>query len=292
MFTTKKLFLLLIVPAVLCSCGNDSVSNTESAGGVEEDPLAVRRIAARVADRLPRVHLNRNPFDDAIATNALALFVDSLDFDRSYFLASDIEEFKQQAALLDDQVREGDTSFAKEVFARFKQRLTNRVDYVNHLLDQGFDLSIDETYRWKRDNASWPANEAEWDELWRKKIKNEYVARVAMLELPEQETPQNGDAIEKTDSTSTNELTEAGDESEEEVLSPEEFVRERYEQYQQVIEANYDEENILQRYLSAFTQSYDPHSDYLSPRGVEDFDIHMSLSLVGIGAMLKSEDGA
>jgi carboxyl-terminal processing protease len=104
-----------------------------------------------------------------------------------------------------------------------------------------------------------------------------------MREVPETEK-------EVKDGQTTNTVSDA--ESDEEVLSPEEFIRERYKQYQQVIETNYDDENILQRYLSAFTQSYDPHSDYLSPRGVEDFDIHMSLSLVGIGAMLKTDDGA
>ena len=293
MFTKKRLFLLLIVPAILCSCGNESATNSEAAAvEVEKKPLPIRRIAKRVADRLPRVHLNRNAFDDTIATNALALFIDSLDFDHTYFLASDIEEFRQQATLLDDQLREGDTTFANMVFDRFKERLTNRVAYVDELLDKGFDLTIDETYQWKREKEPWPADEAEWDELWRKKVKNEYVGRVAMNEIPQPEEELVESTTNTLDRSTTNETVQADSEMDEEILSPKEFVRERYKQYQQVIETNYDEENILQRYLSAFTQSYDPHSDYLSPRGVEDFDIQMSLSLVGIGAMLRSEDGA
>jgi carboxyl-terminal processing protease len=298
----KKYFYLLFIPVLLCSCGNESAPQPGSSSSeVEKEPLPVRRIAARVADRLPRIHLNRKEFGDAIATNALALFIDSLDFDHSYFLASDIAEFQQQATLLDDQVAEGDISFAKMVFERFEQRLTNRVAYVNHLLDKGFDLTIDESYRWKRDKEPWAANEEEWNELWRKKIKNEYVGRVAMLEVPEPEEPAEYTMEIDEDELAykfeepvqtTNEVADIADEVDEEILSPEEFVRERYEQFQKVIETNYDEEMILQRYLNAFTQSYDPHSDYLSPRSVEDFDIHMSLSLVGIGAMLKSEDGA
>jgi carboxyl-terminal processing protease len=292
MFMIKKCLYLLLVPLVLCSCDNESVLIAEPiAPEVEKKPLPIARIAARVADRLPRVHLSRNHFDDAVATNALALFIDSLDFDRSYFLASDIAEFQYQATLLDDQVREGDTTFAGVVFQRFKERLIDRVAYVSQLLDQGFDLTIEETYHWKRDKEPWVADEAEWNELWRKKIKNEYVGRIAMLEVPQPEEEAKDKLTEETESQSTNELAEVAVEAEEEVLSPEEFIRERYEQYQKVIETNYDEENILQRYLSAFTQSYDPHSDYLSPRGVEDFDIHMSLSLVGIGAMLQSDDG-
>jgi len=289
MLITKKILLLLIAPIALCSCDKEVINGSESAAAVvKKTPLPIKRIAARVADRLPHIHLSRAAFDDSIATNALALFIDSIDFDRSYFLASDIEEFEQQATLLDDQIRAGDTSFANVVFQRFKERLIDRVAYANQLIDNGFDLTLEETYRWKRDKEPWVADEAEWNELWRRKIKNEYVGRVAMLEA----TPPEEELLEEVDNQTTNELAEATDEVEEEVLSPEEFIRERYEQYQNVIETNYDEENILQRYLSAFTHSYDPHSDYLSPRGVEDFDIHMSLSLVGIGAMLQSEDGA
>jgi len=240
-------------------------------------PFPIKRVATRVADRLPHIHLNRDKFDDEIATTALMLFIDSLDYDHSYFLALDIGEFQQQATLLDDQVREGDADFAQLVFERFKERVNNRTAYLNMLLDDGFDLEIEESYRWKRDKEPWAGTEEEWNELWRKKIKNEYVARVAALETKPEEDDE---------AVSTNEVEEA------EILSPVEFVRERYKQHRIHIEDNFDKETVLQRYLSAFARSYDPHTDYLSPRGVEDFDIQMSLSLVGIGAMLRPEDGA
>lgn len=280
MYNFKKHFILLLAPALLCSCAEETGPEQKTNSTAEvKTPLPVKRIAARVADKLPHTHLNRMPFDDSVATSALMLFIDSFDFDHSYFMNSDIEEFRQSATQLDDQVRAGDVSFSKTIVDRFKDRVTNRVAFVNQLLDEGFDLTIDESYIWKRDKAPWPENEAEWDELWRKKIKNEYVGRVAMKELPE---------------TDDNKDTDKEDEElvEDENLTPDEFIRERYKQFQLMVQNNFDEEAVLERYLSAFTQSYDPHSAYLSPRGVEDFDIHMSLSLVGIGAMLRSEDGA
>lgn len=261
---------------MLCSCEDEqSVSMNTASSPQEKRSLPAERIASRVADKLPHSHLTRKAFDDSIATNALMLFVESFDFDHSYFLASDIDEFKQNATQLDDQVRDGDTSFAQLIFDRFKERVINRTDYVNNLLDQGFDLTIDETYRWKREDEPWPADDAAWDELWRKKIKNEYVGRVAMSELPEDDEA----------------LSDDEDVDAEDILTPEEFVRDRYKQYRLLVENNFDDVVLLERYLSAFAQSYDPHSAYMSPRGVEDFDIHMSLSLVGIGAMLQTEDG-
>jgi carboxyl-terminal processing protease len=279
----KHPIYLLLFAVILAGCGKPDAPAASSLPAVPpappQDTLPVGRIAERVADRLPRIHLNREDFNDTVSKHALLLFIDSLDYDRSFFLASDIDEFQLQAAQLDDQVIAGDTSFAQTVFDRFKERVTNRVAYANQLLDKGFDLDQEETYRWKRDTAPWPADEAEWDDLWRKKVKNDYVSRIAAMKAGvDEKTPESTNTVAATNVVK--------------VLEPVDFVRERYKQYQLMIESNLDGEALLQRYLSAFTHSYDPHSDYLSPRGVEDFDISMSLSLVGIGATLRSEDGS
>ncbi|HNX52564.1 MAG TPA: carboxy terminal-processing peptidase [Pontiellaceae bacterium] len=272
----KHPLYLLLLAAVLAGCGKPEVP-ANAANALAQDPIPSERIAARIADRLPHIHLNRNAFDDSIATNALALYIDSLDYDHTFFLASDIAEFQKQATNLDNQVVAGDTSYAQVIFDRFKERVTNRVAYVNQLLNQPMDLDQAEKYRWKRDTAPWPENETEWNDLWRKKVKNDYVSRIAAIEAGKNDPKPEG--------------TNTVDEARIEALTPVEFVRERYKQYQLLIDNNFDKETVLQRYLSAFTRSYDPHSEYLSPRGVEDFDINMSLSLVGIGAMLRTEDG-
>ena len=272
---------LLLLAAALAGCGKPAAPTVATAvsNAPPPDTLPVERIAARVADRLPHVHLNRDDFNNAIATNALMLFIDSLDYDHSFFLASDIAEFQLQATNLADQVKSGKVDFSQTVFSRFKERVTNRVAYVNQLLDKGVDLNQTETYHWKRDTAPWPADKAEWNDLWRKKVKNDLVSRVAAIDA--------GADDEKSKTTNAATGVKAA-----KVLTPVDSVRERYKQYQLLIDNNFDREFILERYLSAFTHSYDPHSDYLSPRGVEDFDINMSLSLVGIGATLRSEDGA
>ena len=277
----KYPFCLLLLTAALAGCGQpDAPAAAVVAFAPVESTLPSGRIASRMADRLPAIHLNRDAFTSSVATNALMLFIESLDYDRSFFLAADIEEFQKQSEGLSQQVLSGNTAFAYTVFERFKERVTDRIAYAHELLDNGFDLDVEETYRWKRKDAPWAADEAEWNELWRKKVKNDYVSRVAAAEagLPdEDEDPESEDPDTA--------VTGA-------VPAPLDAVRERYKQYKLLVESNYDAETLLQRYLSAFTRSYDPHSDYLSPRSVEDFGINMSLSLVGIGATLRSEDGA
>ena len=263
-------------------------------GPLEPDALAPQ--IARSFDRvMPRMHLTHEPLDEAIATNALEIYLGALDFDRSFLLASDVSEFRQEAALLPERMAKGDVSFAFRVFERFKERVRNRVEYVDRLLGKGFDLNVKESYTWKRKDAPWPANAEAWDELWRQKTKNEYVARVVFQRLADEEKTNAvpvAAATNKPGGTAvsppaTNPAAPALDS----LLSPAEFIRKRYKEYLMVLEDS-DADFVLQRYFTAFTEAYDPHSEYMTASSSEDFDIGMKLSLFGIGALLASEDGA
>ncbi len=230
------------------------------------------RISADFAAKFPRQHLTRGKLDDEVARRALDLYLGSLDYDHTYFLASDIEEFGKQVSTFDDKLRAGDIVIAYEIFETFKKRVRDRFQYVKKALDKGFIFSKEESYGWKRRDAPWPANKAEQDELWRKKIKNEFLGRKIALEF----TPRDDKEAEEDDSL---------------LLDPMEWVLQRYTQYLGVLE-DHDAVWVFEKYMRAFAQAYDPHSDYMSPNAVEDFDIEMKLSLTGIGAALKAEDGA
>lgn len=278
-----------------------------SARTLEPDPQAAV-IARQFARAMPRMHLSHQPLNDEVATNAISIFLSTLDYDHTFFLASDIAEFERAAPAQAERLEKGDVSFAFLVFERFRERVRNRVGFISVLLKQGFDLSARETYVWKRKDLPWAADEAAWNELWRKKVKNEYVARVVAKRLGEEDktntvaaaetppavtgTPQHVEATVAV----TNQPESGGAASTNEILpealqSPDEFIRKRYEQYLMVLEDS-DADFVLQRYFTAFTQAYDPHSEYMTPSTSEDFDIGMKLSLSGIGALLTSEDGA
>jgi carboxyl-terminal processing protease len=281
---------------------------------LEPDPQA-SVIARQFARAMPRVHLSHDPLDEIIATNALNIYLSSLDFDRTFFTGIDIAEFEKEAPGQAEALQKGDVTFAFRVFERFKERVRNRVAYVGTLLDKGFDLTPREAFVWKRKDVPWAADEAAWNELWRKKVKNEYVARIVARHLADEEksnavaraerTMTNSPALAPpatnappamTNAPATNGAAANGRTNEsvsalEAVLSPNEFIRKRYAQYLMVLEDS-DADFVLQRYFTAFTQAYDPHSEYMTPSTSEDFDIGMKLSLVGIGAILTSEDGA
>lgn len=262
------------------------------ARALEQSNLDVKKICRTVAYSLPVFHLNQLPLDDYISTNAFNLFIDSLDPARSYFLQSDIDRFQQQAPELYKRLRKGEIAFAHEVFDVLMERIENRLAFAEKRLAEGFDTESGEIFLWDRKNAPWPKHQAEWDEIWSKRLKNEYIARLVSKQVYDS-APQTNDALSAE--TPTNQVADAESDYDEELedanLSPEEFILERYKQFKLTMES-FDEEMLLQRYLSSFSQVYDPHSDYMSPSSVEDFDINMKLSLVGIGAMLRPDDGA
>lgn len=255
--------------------------------------------AAEVAESfekvMPQLHLSHQPLDVGIATNALVLYLAMLDYDRTFFLASDIDEFSKEAASQVERLHSGDVSLAFKIFERFKERVRNRVEYADSLIGKGFDCTVQETYTWKRKDAPWPANESEWNELWRKKVKNEYVTRLVANELADSEktnvTVKSEAGASKNDVASTNGAALGRASDGDAQLSPEAFFRKRYKQFLMVLEDS-DSEFVLQRYFTAFAQAYDPHSEYMTPSSSDDFEIGMKLSLGGIGALLQSEDGA
>ena len=267
------------------------------------------KAAMIVAEGLPRLHLNHVAFDEHVATNALSLYLNMLDFDHSFFLASDIVEFREHAPQLTQDLHSGNVKFGVEVFNRFMERVTNRVAYVDTLLGHGFDTSKDENFMWKRKDAAWPVDETEWNDLWRRKIENEYLGRIVAMKLADAEKTekrkglfnwlkkkdgpkvagQDGKKDGKKDGKQVEK--EEDEESADSKLTPQKFIRKRYAQFLTILQDS-DLDWVLQRYLMSFTMAYDPHSEYLSPISEEDFDISMKLSLFGIGAVLSPEDGA
>ena len=272
-------------------------------------------IAKATAVRLPGEHLNKTVLGDTISEKALHNFLDALDPNHSIFVNRDILSFEEHTRMLDDELKAGHLEFAFKVFEVYKQRVQERVHHVNRLLETEFDVTKDESYQWKRDEAPWPTAGKEQIELWRKKIKNEYVGAkvsqaVRLMDAAKEESDDTNSRgtsedviLEDKTKVETNDKSEKSQYAKEEIpedqhsvsvrpdLAPTELIAKRYRQLESVI-SGHDAEWVLQTYLTAFAQAYDAHSTYLSERTAEDFDIAMKLSLTGIGAILTLDDGA
>lgn len=268
----------------------------------QEDAAEVMRL---VVGAMPASHLSHQPLSESLMRRTLDNFLRSLDYDRSLLMASDVARLRQMAVDMQADFENGNVAFPYATFELLKERAANRVAYVNELLDKGFDLEKEEGFIWRRKDAAWSEDEAAWNELWRKKVKNEYVGllvsqEMRKLDAEEEAAEKTAEAIEEVEeSVEENPGIEAVEvEAEVEVkaevdadLSPEERIRKRYERFMEVLNGH-DSEYVLGMYLSSLAEAYDAHSSYLSPRREEDFDIQMRLSLTGIGAELTYDEGA
>ncbi len=266
--------LFLIAPAALADKG----------GSALVQPDYYSDVASLFAKKFPGEHLIPQPLDDSVSSRSWTNYLQSLDYEHLYFLSSDVQSLSRDKTLLDNRLSEGNLSFAYDVYEIFLQRVRERFAHVEKLLEAGFDLEKKETYRWKRRDADWPADREAQNEIWRRKIKNEYLQRVVALELGEEEQEAADVDAAPEEDVGKPAPTNA-------VVSTEEYITKRYKQFLMTLQDN-DAEWVLQKYLSSFAHAYDPHSAYMSSSSTEDFDIEMKLSLVGIGALLRAEDGA
>ena len=233
-----------------------------------------------VAQVMGSQHYTRQNLNDEIAEQIFTEYLNTLDPNHRFFLKSDIEEFGQKRQMIDDYLSEGDLSFAFDVYARLLERVQQRVEYSRARLKEPFDFDLNEEIIVDRSDAPWAETKEELDEIWRKQLKN----RVIIYKLMQ----QKGKDSKKSDSSETNNESD-GDTT---VVETDPVTRtlKMQERYLHYLEENESIE-IVELFLASVAHIYDPHSTYMAPTTEEDFDINMSLSLDGIGAVLTTEQG-
>ena len=229
---------------------------TQPAESLLLKPNMDQRYATNLATRfLTNWHYKQTTLDDKFSGVILDEYIELLDPNRNYFLASDIASFEQYRNSLDDALRHSDLQPAYDIFNVYLERVRERVRYSQEALKAPMDFTIDESYEFDREDAPWAASTAELDEMWRKRVKNDYLR----LKL----TDKDEAAIVST-------------------------LVDRYNNLDRRIN-ELKTEDVFQFFMNAFAQSIEPHTSYLSPRTSANFEISMKLSLEGIGALLGRE---
>ncbi|GHT87271.1 tail-specific protease [Betaproteobacteria bacterium] len=220
-------------------------------------PTAVHAdTALATAKLLSRYHYQAKPLDDAMSAQIFERYLKAIDPNRSFFLQADIDEFASARTTLDDAIYERRLDVPFAIFARHVQRVSERMKVVREILAAGFDFSVDESYVPDRADAPWAQSAAELREIWRKRIKNDWLR----LKLAGQKAPEIRATLIK-----------------------------RYEHaLDRTLRVTSDD--VFQLFMNAWASALEPHTSYFGPRAAEDFSISMKLSLVGIGAVLQERD--
>src|SRR6185503_2609984 len=190
-----------------------------------------RAIARRVGSILEEAHFRRAPIDDKMSAQVYDRYLDLLDPQRSYFLASDIADFSGSRLKFDDMIRTGDLEPGYVIFARFQQRNRDRIQYALNLLKTEPDWTVNESFEFDREHAAWPTHVADMNELWRKRVKNDALS----LLLTGKSWKDASDVLAK-----------------------------RYERVLKRVD-QVTPEDVFANMMNAYARTFYPHSGYFSP---------------------------
>jgi carboxyl-terminal processing protease len=217
--------------------------------------LAQQQAAIWSSRLLPRMHYRAVPLDDAMSAAIYKRLMESYDSEHWFFTEADIKAFDKYKFSLDDAIAEQDLDPAFEIFKLYKKRVAERTAYARQLVKKPFDYTVKERYEFDRENAAWAKSTKELDDLWRKRVKNDAL-RLTLA-------GKNQAAITTT-------------------------LDKRYAEFQTRVD-ELDGDDVFSIFLNAYSTSIEPHTNYLSPRASENFDMQMRLSLEGIGALLQRD---
>jgi carboxyl-terminal processing protease len=247
---------VLVLASALAGSVQAPASPSVLPPGVLAPTDAQRATARKVGRILEEAHYSHAPLDDKMSEVVYQRYLEFLDSQRGYFLASDVEGFNAYRLHFGDMIRTGEIDPAYLIFARFQQRNRERLQHALELLKTEPDWTLNETYEFDRAHAPWPTDRTVLDELWRKRVKNDALS----LMLAGKQWP---DAAE--------------------------VLRKRYERVLKRVD-QVTSEDVFENLMNAYARAFDPHSSYFSPRSSEEYRIQMSLNYEGIGASLQLVD--
>lgn len=256
----NKLLRISVASALITlSSGSSAVTSTDK---VDELPLLQQESqhsvsAKRISSHFLRAHYKEIELDDALSSKVFDRYIRSLDLNRNVFLASDVKSLEKYRNKFDDAIENGNLAHAYQIYQLNLQRRIERFEYSISLLDKPFDFEKKgDAFEYDREEADWPADQAELKELTRQRVKYDALN----LKLA-------GKDWDKT----------------------KELLVKRYERAIKRLKQT-KSEDVFQTVMNSFARSIEAHTSYLSPRNAERFQMEMNLSFEGIGAVLQSED--
>lgn len=212
----------------------------------------------RIYQLFTREHYKRFQMDDAFSQKVFERYVDQLDYNKQFFLASDIEKMSANQNKFDEAFYRGDLSFVYDMYRVNLERRKKMYSYALSLLDEKKPMNFtgEDFYYYDREDATWAKSETELKEYWRERVKYDALN----LKLTGKEWPDIVERLNKRYQTAIKRLSQS------------------------------QSEDVFQAVMNAFARSIEAHTSYLSPRRADRFAMEMNLSLEGIGAVLFAED--
>ncbi|HUP80306.1 MAG TPA: S41 family peptidase, partial [Pirellula sp.] len=274
--STRKAFLTFLCTSILATplalLGRLIADELPRVSQLSEPPENTRLIVRTVRLLVEKAHILHPKINDEVSARAFAAFLKNIDPMKSYFLASDIEEFKPYETKLDDLLRRNDIQFAYVAYRKYLERLEQIIPMVHQQIDAEHDFTVAESIAADAKEIGFAKDFDEITDRWRKTIK---LSILSLRSGPEK-------------SISSSVPTPSEEKSDTEIK---ETLHKRYRNVYNM-KSKTDVDELLELYLTSITTVLDPHTTYMAPQESADFGIHLKLELKGIGATLRPDDGA
>jgi len=243
---------LLSVTAITLFAASYSYSTTSDILAPEKQHNRATKLITHFLDKY---HYKDFKIDNTLSDQILSAYIEALDPNRSYFYQKDIDSFQIFRFKLDDAISKTELNAPFQMFRLYQARVDERVLFTLDQLKKNFDFTIEEELIIDRSELDWTSSNHELNEIWRKRVKND----VLTLRLADKEPSEIKETLEK--------------------------------RYKGIAKRSgqIDAEDVYQIFINSFASTLEPHTNYLSPRTSENFEIRMSLSLEGIGALLRTD---
>ncbi|HUW76904.1 MAG TPA: tail-specific protease, partial [Gallionella sp.] len=178
------------------------------------------------------------PLDDKLSAQIFDNYLKELDSEKIFFLQGDIDHFAYARTKLDDAILDENLSIPFGIYNLYQQRIAERYVYARSLLKKGFDFTKNESYQFTRKDAPWAKSETELNDLWRKRVKNDWLR----LKLAGKDRQSIVETLDKRYQNSLDSLSKV------------------------------NSEDVFQDFMNAYAMSIDPHTNYFGVRASEEFD--------------------
>lgn len=280
MFKKLKLnTLLLFIPLTsLVFCFNSPKNDDEK----------MSTIMVSVKNTLSYLHYSPKPINDAYSEEVFKHYFETVDASKRYFLQSDMNEFSKHRTKLDDYLNQGHLTFYKLTVDRLYQRVDEIDKITQDILSKPINLEEDETLILEPKLKKYPANSKELSEEWKKYIKYNILQEMESLTAKEEMQKEKKDSVQKFQLKDTIKL---------EILTPEQKRIKATAEVKDLVTDTFrrfkkrNKMDWFTVYMNAYTEVFDPHTNYYSPKNKEDFDTQFTGKVIGIGAIIQEKKG-
>lgn len=241
-----------------------------------------------VKNTLSYLHYHPKPINDAYSQEVYDKYFEMIDPSKRYFMQSDLEEFSKHKTKLDDYLNKGDLVFYKQTIDRLYQRVDDIDKITQDILSKPINFDENEEFILEPKIKKYPANKQELYNEWRKYIKYNILQEMETMTSKEEAQKEKKDSVIAHKLKDTIKLK---------ILSPAEKKIKATEEIKDLITHTFKRFKKRKKmdwftvYMNAYTEVFDPHTNYFSPKDKEDFDTNFTGKVIGIGAQIQEKKG-